>query len=57
MESAFVTNSSVGIQIVDTIKIGESQREVECAAHPMVQDLIEALATVEDGSSMLMTDD
>lgn len=57
MESAFVTNSSVGIQPVDTIKMGEAERTVDGAAHPIVQDLIEALATVEDGSALLMTDD
>ncbi|MFQ3271466.1 MAG: hypothetical protein ACI9A1_001792, partial [Lentimonas sp.] len=47
----------VGIQIVDTIKMGDSERTVDSAAHSMVQDLIEALATVEEGSSLLMTDD
>ncbi|MFQ3271143.1 MAG: branched-subunit amino acid aminotransferase/4-amino-4-deoxychorismate lyase, partial [Lentimonas sp.] len=52
MESVFVTNSSVGIQIVDTIKMGDSERTVDSAAHSMVQDLIEALATVEEGSSL-----
>ena len=57
MESAFVTNSSVGIQIVDTIKMGEAERTVDSATHPMVQDLLEALATVEEGSALPMTDD
>ncbi|CAA6677451.1 MULTISPECIES: aminotransferase class IV [unclassified Lentimonas] len=52
MESAFVTNSSVGIQPVDTIMMGDAQREVNSSSHPMVLDLIEALAAVEAGSSL-----
>ena len=57
LEAAFITNSSVGIQSVDTIRMGEAERDIDSAAHPLVQDLIEALATVEAGSSLLMTDE
>lgn len=52
MEAAFVTNSLVGIQPVDTVVVEKMERSVDSATHPMVLDLQEALAVVEAGSAI-----
>jgi branched-subunit amino acid aminotransferase/4-amino-4-deoxychorismate lyase len=57
MEAAFVTNSTAGIQIVDTIQFGEVERVLDSAAHSIVQDLMEALETVELEGARCVSDD
>lgn len=51
MDAAFITNSLVGIQAVDTVVVDKMERNVESSAHPMVLDLKEALEAVETGSA------
>lgn len=52
IDAAFVTNSLVGIQAVDTVVVDAMERSVESAKHPMVVDLKEALGAVEAGSAI-----
>jgi len=55
LESAFITNSSVGIQPVDAILFGGVAREVKSSTYPMIVDLTEALAAVEAGNSLAIS--
>jgi len=57
MEAAFVTNSTVGIQVVDTIQFGEVARALDSGGHSIVQDLMEALETVELEGALCVFDD
>ena len=51
MDAAFVTNSLVGIQAVDTVAVDGVARNVDSATNSMVLDLKEALVAVEvDGA-------
>lgn len=57
LDAAFVTNSTAGIQIVNTIQFGEVERVLDSAAHSIVQDLMEALETVELEGARCVSDD
>jgi branched-subunit amino acid aminotransferase/4-amino-4-deoxychorismate lyase len=47
MDAAFVTNSLVGIQPVNTLVVDQMERNVNSKEYPMVLDLMEALEAVE----------